>query len=226
MQCNEGGGCFPLHYDNAGPPSKRRLTALFYLNPRWTPLDGGELELCPWLSPPVRVPPLHGRLVLFLSDVVLHRVLPSKARRYCFTVWIDGANTNDPSSLRLDPKASPCAALRMDPAQRILSRAVYAEEYAASIRECFRATPEQEAAVLESHHRHVEQQMAGSAAFARLVTEARACKPTNLNDQQSGRTTATAAGPPDVVIVKRPPVVRLKIWALDDVRVAHSLQVM
>ena len=27
LQCNEG-GCFPLHYDNAGPPSRRALTCL------------------------------------------------------------------------------------------------------------------------------------------------------------------------------------------------------
>ena len=31
----------PHHYDNAGPPSKRKLTALFYLNPNWKPADGG-----------------------------------------------------------------------------------------------------------------------------------------------------------------------------------------
>lgn len=193
MQCNEGGGCFPLHYDNAGPPSRRRLTALFYLNPRWVTSDGGELELCPWLAPPVRVPPLYGRLVLFLSDVVVHRVLPSRARRYCFTVWIDGTNTNSAASLRLDPRASPCAALRMDPAQRILSRAVYAEEYAESIRECFRATPEQMAAVLESHERHVESQMTGSAAFARLVQEARASKPPPSQDEPRAADISTHA---------------------------------
>ena len=28
--------CFPLHYDNAGPPSKRRLTCLFYLSVGWS----------------------------------------------------------------------------------------------------------------------------------------------------------------------------------------------
>ena len=48
LQCNEGGGgCFPLHYDNAGPPSKRRLTCLVYLNPGWADGDGGELQLAP-----------------------------------------------------------------------------------------------------------------------------------------------------------------------------------
>ena len=51
--CEGGGGCFPLHYDNAGPPSKRRLTCLVYLNPGWADGDGGELQLAPWLRPPV-----------------------------------------------------------------------------------------------------------------------------------------------------------------------------
>ena len=89
-----GGGCF-LHYDNAGavaPPADSTIL----LEPAVALSDGGELELYPWLAPPVSVPPLYGRLVLF----------------------------RHPSS----------------PAQRILSRAVYAEEYAASIREFPRDT--------------------------------------------------------------------------------------
>ena len=122
LQCNEGGGgSFPHHYDNAGPPSKRRLTCLFYLNPQWKDGDGGELLLSPWLQPPIRIAPSHGRLVLFLSDTVLHRVLPSRAAiRYCFTIWLDGASTNGPAALRLDAR-KPCdEALLLDPAQRLL----------------------------------------------------------------------------------------------------------
>ena len=50
-RCNRGsGGCFPLHFDNAGPPSRRRLSILCYFNPSWKPGDGGELELLPWLK--------------------------------------------------------------------------------------------------------------------------------------------------------------------------------
>lgn len=180
LQCNEG-GCFPLHYDNAGPPSKRKLTALFYLNKGWCETHGGELLLCPWLRPSVRVPPLYGRLVLFQSDVVLHRVLPWRSlgglrRRFCFTIWLDGEGTNQKSHLQLDARSVPGDSLRLHPAQRLLSRAVYAEEYAASIQECFLATPEQSAAVLQSHETHVASQMAG-AAFSKLVEAARGMKP-------------------------------------------------
>ena len=42
----------------AGPPSRRKLTCLVYLNTGWADGDGGELELVPWLRPPVAVPPL------------------------------------------------------------------------------------------------------------------------------------------------------------------------
>ena len=177
LQCNEGGGgSFPHHYDNAGPPSKRRLTCLFYLNPQWKDGDGGELLLSPWLQPPIRIAPSHGRLVLFLSDTVLHRVLPSRAAiRYCFTIWLDGASTNGPAALRLDAR-KPCdEALLLDPAQRLLSRAVYSEEYAESIRDCFATTPGQRDAVLAAHERHVASMMANQA-FARLVTHARVLK--------------------------------------------------
>ena len=198
LQCNEG-GCFPLHYDNAGPPSRRRLTALFYLNPGWADGHGGELQLVPWLTPPVTLAPLHNRvprrgsnalltepsvlilhvrslvwagLVLFLSDSVLHRVMPCHARRFCFTIWLDGEGTNDPASLRLDARVSPWEMRLLDPATRLLSRAVYAEAYAASIRECFADQPEQCADMLASHDAHVAQSMA-NPALARLVNGTR-----------------------------------------------------
>ena len=175
LQSNEGGGCFPHHYDNAGPPSKRKLTALFYLNPNWKPADGGELLISPWLAPCVRVPPVHGRLALFLSDTMLHRVLPCHSQRYCFTIWLDGLDTNSEEAQRLDAR-KPCGPnLRLDPAQRLLSRAVYAEEYASSIEECFAQTPAQMAEVLKSHHAHVNAQMA-NPAFARLVATAKTLK--------------------------------------------------
>ena len=65
LQCNEGqGGCFPLHYDNAGPPSNRKLTCLFYLTSDWHEAHGGELQLVPWLRQPVTIPPLSGRIHL------------------------------------------------------------------------------------------------------------------------------------------------------------------
>ena len=120
LQCNEGhGGCFPLHYDNAGPPSRRRLTILTYLNPEWVEGDGGELQLLPWLERARSIRPLHGRIVLFLSDVILHRVLPSRATRYCFAVWLngDGTNSTEATSLKVGEPTQTCLQLPLSPAQ-------------------------------------------------------------------------------------------------------------
>jgi hypothetical protein len=33
-------------------------------------------------------------MVIFRSDSVLHRVMPSDAERYCVTIWLDGVNMN------------------------------------------------------------------------------------------------------------------------------------
>lgn len=158
-----GGGCFPCHYDNAGKPSKRQVTCLFYFNSGWADGDGGELELLPFLKPAVRIPPRFDRVVLFLSDRVLHRVLPANKARYCFTVWIDGDAVNDPASvglsaahLKLDEAS--IASLQASPRQRAVSRAVYAEEYDASLRECM-AGGEGATEMLAAHVEHVAQQM-------------------------------------------------------------------
>ena len=177
----------------------RRESMKVDLNPGWADGHGGELQLVPWLTPPVTLAPLHNRvprrgsnalltepsvliphvrslvwagLVLFLSDSVLHRVMPCHARRFCFTIWLDGEGTNDPASLRLDARVSPWEMRLLDPATRLLSRAVYAEAYAASIRECFADQPEQCADMLASHDAHVAQSMA-NPALARLVNGTR-----------------------------------------------------
>ena len=58
-----------------------------YLNPDWTPGDGGELVLYPFPEPPVKVEPVMGRVVLFSAANMLHRVLPSGKPRMCYTTW-------------------------------------------------------------------------------------------------------------------------------------------
>ena len=89
LQLNAGAdGCFPLHFDSDAAVDGRRVTALTYLNPDWTPGDGGELVLYPFPGAPVKVEPLMGRVVLFSAANMLHRVLPSKKKRLCFTTWL------------------------------------------------------------------------------------------------------------------------------------------
>lgn len=144
LQYNGGdGACFPLHYDNPGKPNRRQVTMLTYLNPDWREGDGGELQLVPWLSTPVVIPPKMDRVVFFLSDRVLHRVLPARAERFCFTIWMDGTHTNLPEHNMLDISQfqdleSLCGHLALSPAQRLLARGVYESAFARSIKECMR----------------------------------------------------------------------------------------
>ncbi len=182
LQVNEGGGAFPWHYDNPGPPNARALTLLVYLNPDWQPGDGGELELCPFLGAPVSVPPLHDRAVLFLSDRLLHRVTPSSTRRLAVTTWFDGAAVNgkDDVGLCLPPSAladvhATASMLRRSAVQRSLSRAVYADEYELSLRECMQGA-QGEADMLAAHYAHI-QAVQRNAPLARLVAALRHLKP-------------------------------------------------
>ncbi|KAL7526664.1 hypothetical protein ACHAWF_001866 [Thalassiosira exigua] len=143
MQLNTGGGSFPWHYDNPGQPNKRILTCVVYLNPKWKEGDGGEIVLCPFLSQRIVIPPLHRRAVLFFSDRVLHRVLPSNERRMCFTIWCNGKDVNarkdvvlskDQLQFRSYDEAQIFFA--KSPLQRVISRAVYSDEYLESLLEC------------------------------------------------------------------------------------------
>ena len=143
IQLNTGGGSFPWHYDNPGPPNMRALTCVVYLNPTWKEGDGGEIVLWPFLSKSTKVPPLHRRAVLFYSDRVLHRVLPSNKRRVCFTIWIPGTNVNNKRDVALSKDVLQFTSydqavqfFAQSPLQRVISRAVYSEEYLESLLEC------------------------------------------------------------------------------------------
>lgn len=143
IQINTGGGSFPWHYDNPGPPNQRALTCVVYLNPRWKHGDGGEIVLWPFVSKPTTISPLHCRAVLFYSDRVLHRVLPSKVRRVCFTIWSQSHVVNSKKDVALSKDVlqfrsydEAATFFANSPLQRVISRAVYSEEYLESLLEC------------------------------------------------------------------------------------------
>jgi hypothetical protein len=163
LQLNAGGS-FPCHYDNPGPPNKRRLTCLVYLNPQWQVGDGGEMELMPFLENQVNIPPLLDRLVVFRSDLVLHAVAPwrgpaSKPPRLCFTVWIDGKTQGESKLTRDHLKFTAWneaeTFFRGSTLQRCISRAVYKEEYEQTLLRCVGGTPA-EAPMLVQHRAHVK----------------------------------------------------------------------
>lgn len=83
------GARYVAHRDALAGDPARRATAILYLNPAWTPADGGCLRV--WLPDgPRDVEPLGGRLVVFLSDRVEHAVLPTSAVRRAATAWYRG----------------------------------------------------------------------------------------------------------------------------------------
>lgn len=102
VQYNEGqGGCFPLHFDTYGDDGKC-ITAVLYLNDDWQQGDGGEVVLYPFPGSQrkVVVPPRAGDMVLFSSQQMLHRVMPSCVPRYCLTTWIYHAPTPEHRAYR------------------------------------------------------------------------------------------------------------------------------
>ena len=146
LQTNTG-GCFPWHYDNPSPPNKRLLTIAVYLTKDWSEAMGGEVQLLPFLGTPVTVPPSFHTVVMFRSDMILHRVLPlngalhgPKSPRCCFTVWIDGSSTNKDEEVNLRAKnlqESFIPTMTVNPIQRSLSRAVYDDLYKQALSDCF-----------------------------------------------------------------------------------------
>ena len=156
------GGSFPYHYDNPGKPSKRKLTIIVYLNPFWEVGDGGELVLWPFLKGKVTVAPKMDRAVLFRSDLVLHRVLPSVKERFCFTIWIDGTVVNTDKDtlltrdvLQFESYDAASTFFRCSPLQRVISRAVFANEYEESLRQCVGGTAGEQP-MLRHHQANVQ----------------------------------------------------------------------
>lgn len=88
-----------LPTDNPDDTSQRRITAIMYLNPGFSSSDGGELKLFGASHDTADggggldaadhvIPPLLGRVVIFLSGVIDHAVLPAKKERFALTAWM------------------------------------------------------------------------------------------------------------------------------------------
>lgn len=101
VQVNAGdGGCFPIHFDSDPRLDGRLVTAILYLNdePR-----GGQLRLYPFPYESVDVEAVAGRLVLFSSAEMLHRVLPSSNERHCLTLWAYASRCSPPARAHTAP---------------------------------------------------------------------------------------------------------------------------
>lgn len=96
------GAFYKKHLDAFKGQSNRVLSTVFYLNPNWTSADGGELVLFDEAGEQVlqSVVPAYGKLVIFLSEVFPHEVLPSLRPRHSIAGWF---RVNNNSALNLDP---------------------------------------------------------------------------------------------------------------------------
>jgi SM-20-related protein len=83
------GGHYQPHRDALRGDTARRVTAILYLNEEWKAGDGGCLRVHT-TGKPRDIEPRGGRLVVFLSDRVLHEVLPGRAVRHAATAWFRG----------------------------------------------------------------------------------------------------------------------------------------
>ncbi|CEP13950.1 hypothetical protein [Parasitella parasitica] len=84
-----------LPTDDPQDTNQRRISAVFYLNPGWVTGHGGEVKI--YSRPDDHglpegaeriVKPLLGRILVLLSGVVDHEILPSYKDRYALTVWM------------------------------------------------------------------------------------------------------------------------------------------
>ena len=96
------GDFYKRHYDAFQNQRNRVLSMVVYLNPSWGPDDGGELVLYRDNSDQegIKVTPLMGTVVLFLSEEFPHEVLPAKRDRYSIAGWY---RVNGSTPERVDP---------------------------------------------------------------------------------------------------------------------------
>ena len=88
-----GSDGFRRHRDNSGAGDIRKVSLVYYLNPRWAPADGGQLLLSPPGRPgeAVAADPVADRLVAFWSDAVPHEVAPvgpAAPERIAVSFWL------------------------------------------------------------------------------------------------------------------------------------------
>jgi SM-20-related protein len=83
------GDYYKPHYDAFNGASNRKLSIIAYLNPEWTKEDAGEFILYTDANQqsPIKVQPLMGRVVVFLSDTILHEVKAPNKDRYSIAGW-------------------------------------------------------------------------------------------------------------------------------------------
>lgn len=96
------GDYYKRHYDAFKGESNRVLSVVVYFNSHWLPNDGGELVLykSDHDKEGIKVVPLMGTIVTFLSEEFPHEVLAANRDRYSIAGWF---RINTSVSDRVDP---------------------------------------------------------------------------------------------------------------------------
>jgi SM-20-related protein len=93
---------YKRHYDAFRGESNRILSVVTYLNPDWGNTDGGELVIYAddHDREGLKVAPLYGTTVVFLSEEFPHEVLPATRDRYSVAGWF---RVNASMNNKIDP---------------------------------------------------------------------------------------------------------------------------
>jgi SM-20-related protein len=96
------GDYYKRHYDAFKGEANRVLSVVTYLNPGWTMTDGGELVLYrdDLDQDGIRIVPLLGTVVVFLSEDFPHEVLAANRDRYSVAGWF---RINASTAGKVDP---------------------------------------------------------------------------------------------------------------------------
>ena len=96
------GDFYKRHVDAFRGESNRVLSLVTYLNPQWSADDGGQLVMYADNNDHTgtKILPKLGTMVVFLSEVFEHEVLPAKKDRYSIASWF---RLNTTRSGRADP---------------------------------------------------------------------------------------------------------------------------
>lgn len=96
------GDYYKRNYDAIRGEANRVLSVVVYFNADWTGADGGELVLYKdgYDNNGVKVFPLLGTMVTFLSEEFPHEVLPANRDRYSIAGWF---RVNASVSSKVDP---------------------------------------------------------------------------------------------------------------------------
>lgn len=96
------GAYYKRHYDAFRGEANRVLSIVTYLNPAWGNADKGELVLYrdDQDQEGLKVVPLHGTVVVFLSEEFPHEVLPANRDRYSVAGWF---RVNTSINNKIDP---------------------------------------------------------------------------------------------------------------------------